>query len=219
MPLYQDASAEEMAYVMEHCDARFAVVQDQEQVDKVRADRHLSSDEFLSHYDEYYQTRVLLISSLIDYRLMFQKQITDKELLLVIENAIKISSDKRRDQEKYEEDTEDNLNMAFSEIHDIITRNIVDPDKSETVTQSFFEFERTMYNYVDTFRETDSEKTAMLLNTNPTKEELEGMYERSNQLRYKAARDFSILREKVIQNTNEREWKETNKELKKFFKS
>ncbi len=35
VPLYQDASADEMAYVMEHCGARFAVVQDQEQVDKI----------------------------------------------------------------------------------------------------------------------------------------------------------------------------------------
>lgn len=35
VPLYQDASAEEMAYVLEHCGARFAVVGDQEQVDKV----------------------------------------------------------------------------------------------------------------------------------------------------------------------------------------
>ncbi len=35
VPLYQDAAADEMAYVMEHCGARFAVVQDQEQVDKM----------------------------------------------------------------------------------------------------------------------------------------------------------------------------------------
>lgn len=35
VPLYQDAAAEEMAYVMEHCGARFAVVEDQEQVDKL----------------------------------------------------------------------------------------------------------------------------------------------------------------------------------------
>ena len=34
VPLYQDANAEEMAYVMGHCGARFAVVGDQEQVDK-----------------------------------------------------------------------------------------------------------------------------------------------------------------------------------------
>ena len=37
VPLYQDAVAEEMAYVLEHCSARFAVADDQEQVDKVLA--------------------------------------------------------------------------------------------------------------------------------------------------------------------------------------
>ncbi len=35
VPLYQDAGAEEMAYVLEHCGARFVIVGDQEQVDKV----------------------------------------------------------------------------------------------------------------------------------------------------------------------------------------
>ena len=35
VPLYQDSVAEEMAYVLEHCGARFAVCGDQEQVDKV----------------------------------------------------------------------------------------------------------------------------------------------------------------------------------------
>ncbi|MBA3520816.1 MAG: AMP-binding protein [Rhizobiales bacterium] len=35
VPVYADAVADEMAYVLEHAGARFAVVQDQEQVDKV----------------------------------------------------------------------------------------------------------------------------------------------------------------------------------------
>ncbi|MFK7875769.1 MAG: AMP-binding protein [Paracoccaceae bacterium] len=35
VPLYQDAVAEEMAYVLDHCGARFVIVGDQEQVDKV----------------------------------------------------------------------------------------------------------------------------------------------------------------------------------------
>lgn len=35
VPVYQDAVADEMAYVFDHCGARFAVVQDQEQVDKL----------------------------------------------------------------------------------------------------------------------------------------------------------------------------------------
>ena len=35
VPLYQDAVADEMAYVLEHCGAKFVVAGDQEQVDKV----------------------------------------------------------------------------------------------------------------------------------------------------------------------------------------
>ncbi len=35
VPLYQDAVAEEMAYVLDHCHARFVIAGDQEQVDKV----------------------------------------------------------------------------------------------------------------------------------------------------------------------------------------
>ena len=36
VPVYADAVAEEMAYVLDHAGVRFAVVQDQEQVDKIR---------------------------------------------------------------------------------------------------------------------------------------------------------------------------------------
>ncbi|WP_299615598.1 AMP-binding protein [Pelagibius sp.] len=35
VPIYQDSVADEMAYVVEHAEARFAVVEDQEQVDKL----------------------------------------------------------------------------------------------------------------------------------------------------------------------------------------
>jgi long-chain acyl-CoA synthetase len=35
VPIYQDSVAEEMAYVLEHCSARFVIAEDQEQVDKV----------------------------------------------------------------------------------------------------------------------------------------------------------------------------------------
>ena len=37
VPVYADAVADEMAYVLDHAGVRFAVVQDQEQVDKIRS--------------------------------------------------------------------------------------------------------------------------------------------------------------------------------------
>ena len=52
VPLYQDQGAEEMAYVMEHCGARFAIVGDQEQVDKViEVQEHLHQFEHLIYLD------------------------------------------------------------------------------------------------------------------------------------------------------------------------
>ena len=52
VPLYQDANAEEMTYVMAHCGARFAVVGDQEQVDKIlEVQEHLPEFERMIYLD------------------------------------------------------------------------------------------------------------------------------------------------------------------------
>lgn len=52
VPLYQDAVAEEMQYVLDHCGARFVIVADQEQVDKViEVQEHLHQFEHLIYVD------------------------------------------------------------------------------------------------------------------------------------------------------------------------
>ncbi|WP_394199002.1 AMP-binding protein [Litoreibacter albidus] len=52
VPLYQDAVAEELAYVLDHCGARFVVAQDQEQVDKVfEVQDHLPAIEHMIYLD------------------------------------------------------------------------------------------------------------------------------------------------------------------------
>jgi long-chain acyl-CoA synthetase len=52
VPLYQDAVAEEMEYVLSHCGARFVIVADQEQVDKViEVQEHLHQFEHLIYLD------------------------------------------------------------------------------------------------------------------------------------------------------------------------
>lgn len=190
----------------------------QEKVNMVSGDRSVSSEELLKHYDEYYQARAGLISSLIDYRLRFQEKFTKEEWLLLIEGAIVSNEEDMLKKMEREEKTEDDLNAAFSEIRDIIVRNITDPAKSETVTRSFYTFEQSMYDYLDVSRDTDADRTSWLLYIDATREELGGIYEQSNQVRYRAARDFAVLREDVIKNTTEGEWMQINKELRAFFK-
>ena len=73
VPVYADAIADEMAYVLEHAGARFAVVQDQEQVDKILsvADRlgdltHIIYDEErgLRNYGDSRLTSVVSVQAL-----------------------------------------------------------------------------------------------------------------------------------------------------------
>jgi long-chain acyl-CoA synthetase len=52
VPVYQDAVADEMTYVLEHAEARFAIVQDQEQVDKVASVADRLPKLFKVIYDE-----------------------------------------------------------------------------------------------------------------------------------------------------------------------
>lgn len=53
VPLYNDANAEEMAYVLEHSGARFVIVEDQEQVDKViEAQENLHQIEEIIYLDK-----------------------------------------------------------------------------------------------------------------------------------------------------------------------
>jgi len=53
VPIYQDSVADEMAFVLEHCSARFAVVEDQEQVDKILdVQDQLTALEQIIYYDK-----------------------------------------------------------------------------------------------------------------------------------------------------------------------
>ncbi len=53
VPLYQDAVAEEMAYVLDHCHARFVICGDQEQVDKViEVQERVHHIEHVIYYDK-----------------------------------------------------------------------------------------------------------------------------------------------------------------------
>ena len=49
VPVYQDSVADEMAYVLEHAEVKFAVVEDQEQVDKVISDCRSAAEAQADH--------------------------------------------------------------------------------------------------------------------------------------------------------------------------
>ncbi len=187
--------------------------------DKASADRNISRNEFLREYDNYYNSRERLIASLIDYRILFQEQITEEELVRIYENAMITSKRERRQDDKQENKAEEKLIKVFEDISDIAVKHIDDPKKAEVIKGYLHDFETTIFAFVDEAHDLSIQREILVDDKNATRKELEGLFERSAQLRYRASREFAIMREEIIKNTDEREWKAINKELKVFLKS
>ena len=188
-------------------------------LNKISPDREKTSEEFMTAYDAYYKSREELLSELIGYRLMFQEQITEEELLLLIEEAHLSSKKERRHDQKAEDKSEDKLARIFEDLNNIVLRHIEDSAKVGIVTQDLHAFESSLYAAVDESYQLEVERKLRLDDRNATREEIEEMYSQSNQLRYDTAKNFAELRQKVIDNTNEKEWKAINKELETFLKN
>jgi hypothetical protein len=172
--------------------------------DKASADRNISRSEFLREYDNYYNSRERLIASLINYRILFQEQITEEEILLIYENALVTS--KRERQEK--------PIKVYEDITKIVVKHIDDPKKSEEIKGYLHDFETTVFAFVEEAYKLNIQRQILVDDKNTTRKELEGLFEKTAQLRYRASREFSVMREEIIKNTNEDEWKAINKELK-----
>ncbi len=186
---------------------------------KTSSDRSKSTDEFLEAYDAYYQATVSLISSLIDYRLLFQQQITEEELQLIVEKAKESSKKEQRQLAKGEEKIEEYLQDTFRDIHKVVGKHVEDPAKADTITKSLNDLENTVHEFIDEALELNMEKKRLLDDKNVSGEELHELYERSSDLRFQGSRDYAHFREEAIRHTSEKEWKAINKELKPLMKN
>lgn len=111
-----------------------------------------------------------------------------------------------------------------------IRRHVEDEIRKDTLLLLVKEYESTIklyekekkkrfkqLNTVSTDR--DLERKSRLNDRSTTRDEILEMYSLSNKLRYATARNFADLRQSVIENTSQQEWKAINKELKAFLKN
>ena len=188
-------------------------------VKKSGLDRTVSTEAFLQSYDDYYDTRIEAMTQLINYRLLFQDNLTRDELFMMTEKALETKKKAKKKEEKQLGKADKNLKKAFQNINKIILKHIDDSAKTKIVEQHLITFENTVYTHVDEARILRMERMAMLNVKDASREDIEALYERTNLLRYEASRNYSALREVLIKNTDESQWKAINKELKVFLKS
>jgi hypothetical protein len=187
-------------------------------MNKASSDRTVSTEELLQLYDDYYLTRNQLISSLINFRILFQEQITVEEIALIFNDALVTTTKEQQKKEKAEDKAEEKFNKIFQDIHKIIAKHISDTTKLKRVSEDLLEFETTIYAYVEEEQVLEEARKTLVDKKEATRNELEELYENTNKLRYKASRNFAILREESIKNTDKREWNAINKELEVFTK-
>jgi hypothetical protein len=188
-------------------------------LNEVGWDRARGRSEYLAAYEEYYQSRVKLISSLIDYRFMMLENVNNQELLLIVEDALNRPQRTVRKEERQAGKSQDRLIGVFVNLNEILSRNIQDSLKAEVIRQSLHTLETSIYAAVDETYKLTVERRNKLDDRHATREEIMDMYARSNQLRLEAARNFAVLRQDVIENTNQQEWQAINRELEAFLKN
>lgn len=186
---------------------------------EIGVDRTRGSSEYLAAYDLYHQSRIKLISSLIDYRFIMLENVNNQELLLIVEDALNRPQRTVRKEERLSGRSQDRLIEVFVNLNEILSRNIQDSLKSEVVRQSLHTLETSIYAAVDETYSLTVERRNKLEERYATREEILDMYARSNALRYAAARNFAVLRQDVIENTNQQEWLAINRELQDFLKN
>lgn len=188
------------------------------EADKASADRTVNRNEFLRVYDNYYNSRERLLASLINYRILFQEQITEEEIQKMYADALLTSKKEIRQEVKKDGKAEQKLIKVFRDIEDILVKHI-DESKTESVKGYLNDFETTIYEFLDEAVELNIQRQILTDNINVTRDELEALFTKIGQLRYRASREFATLREAILHNTDEKQWKAINKELKVFLKS
>ena len=184
---------------------------------EIGADRTRGSSEYLEAYDEYHQSRLMLISTLVDYRFIMLENVSNQELLLIVEEALDRPRKAIRREERIAARSQDRLIDIFVNLNEILSRNIQDSLKADVVRQSLHTLETSIYYAVDETYKLTTERRNKLDDRNATRDEIMDMYKRSNQLRYEAARNFMVLRQDVIANTNPQEWQAINRELQAYL--
>lgn len=188
-------------------------------MDKASADREVNREAFLREVDNYYKARERLLASLINYRLLFQEQITEEEVAGLYDAAMITSKRERRQEVKKDGKAEKKLMKVFDDIGDIIIRHIDDSTATALVQGHLDDFEATIFEFIEEAHDLSIRRQIMVDNKNATREEMLALFESTGQLRYRASREFATLRQEIIKNTNEKEWKAINKELRTFTKS
>ena len=189
------------------------------EIEKMSASRANSMEEIFSVYETLYNARLDYQSRLTDKRLEIQNLLNDKEWEQIIEKAV-LPSDKLKQKEiKQEGKKNKDVDKLLGNIEESIIEHIGDEQKRKEILLGLENFRTTLEVFVEEGRQMNFADNDIIRNKNASRKNIEQFYKTQNQLRYKGSKEFFEMRNIILQNTNEREWKEIIKSINKIIDS
>jgi hypothetical protein len=189
------------------------------ELSKLSKNRGNSSDQLNNIYQNYFDARLAMQSKLIVHRVNIQDLFEEDEWKLIIEDAVLPSDRLRKKGDKSENKEDEIVNKFLSKLEKEIHDKISDPIKSKNVINALNIFSTTLFEFIDEGQQMNFEDSKLIRNRNATRKDLENYYKTHNALRLKGTKEYFDIRDVMIENTNEKEWKSIQKAFNSLLKS
>ena len=189
------------------------------EIKEMGASRASTAEQILALYETYHDARLVNQSILTDRRIILQNLFTDEEWKQIIEKAVLPSDKAKKKIEKQEGKEEDSVDKVLANIEKSIKENIEDEHKKQEALSSLDKFKTTLNDFIEEGHKMNFEDNDIIRNKNVSRAEFEHFYSYQNQLRYKGSEEFFEMRNSVLENSNEKEWKEIIKSINKFIEN
>ncbi len=193
-------------------------IKDMKKVKKLMASEENQIQELEILLKSNFDKRKKLQASKLDKRLAMQDLMTDEEWKSVIENAVTPSRKHEKKTNKKVSKFKKSVDELLNDTEKSISKKIHDSVRREKVLESFHEFFAALEQQIEEGSKFNYKSNEIIRKRSATREELEGLYAKQNELRKNVYSEFRVMYEVIFEFTNETERKAIRKELKKMFK-
>lgn len=189
------------------------------QLRKLGPNRDISSEQLNTIFQDYFYARKTMQSMLIEHRLNLQHLLREKEWKLIIEDAVLPSDRLRKKGDKNEDKVDEMVDKFLSKLENKIHDSISDTLKRKKVIGALSIFDATIREFVEEGQSMNFEDNKLIRNKNATRQDLEDFYKKHDTLRLRGTKEYFNIRDIMLENTNEKEWKSIQKAFNSLLKS
>ena len=157
-------------------------------------------------------------ASMINKRLVFQNLMTDDEWNSIISKQIDLKKKEQRKKNKSARKAESREEKMFAKVHEAISQEILDIDRSVKIDSAFTAFERVIAKLYDEKRDGNFQDNELIGKRAATRQELEQFYHKQDSIRENVYKSYFQLLEVGRASSSEAEWKSLVRPLARIYR-